>query len=261
MMTAQANNPDQPQKPLVGLQNAAGRALNLMTISIVIGLLYLAGAALFLARAFQLTGTNSAVQPIYYTLGFAFGAVVIVCGVAATNFFIRSVTRRAIMLAVAVQLSLILFAFRVADLGVPIAIIALIFTTVLGFATLRREQSDLLTNFGIFSGVLIALINILTPLTQVEIQELKVFVPTILGIQVMIYIVLMAMELVTATLRIKTTSAFLAITLVLTVRPLVRRVTIRPVRSSSVKAFCMVFGLTLACAARSRTLGSREPGG
>jgi len=214
MMTAQANNPDQPKNPMVGLQNAAGRALNLMTISIIIGLIYLAGAALFLSRAFQLAGTNSAVQPIYYTLGFAFGAVVIVSGVVATNFFIRSVTRRAILLAAVVQLSLILFAFRVADLGVPIAIIALIFTTVLGFATLRREQSDLLTNFGIFSAVLIALINILTPLTQVEIQELKVFVPTILGIQVMIYIVLMAMELVSASLRIKTTSAFLAITLV-----------------------------------------------
>jgi GAF domain-containing protein/HAMP domain-containing protein len=182
-------------------------------ISIVVAALFAFFAVSFLISVFQqFTDNPSFLQYIALTVIFALGAAF--SGLAGTNKLTKNVIVKTYILLASFQLTLILFSAIVKGMGIPVAFIALIFTIIIASSTSTGRDSDISIIIGILSAMIIPLVSVYSPFFQLSIPSLEIYIPTILGILVMVYIVLLAMEFVVATLRIKLISGALAIVLI-----------------------------------------------
>jgi Signal transduction histidine kinase, nitrate/nitrite-specific len=182
-------------------------------ISIVTGILFGLSAVAFFINALQ--------QPLlqsnfwqFITLFSIFTVATILSVLTATRSLLKSTTARTYMLLVVVQISLALFSTIVSGIGVIVAFIALIYTIIVVSAVLTSGHSDIAIIIGIVGAIVIAVMGTYPPVTQLVFPAVQIYVPTILGILVMVYLVLLSMEFVTATLPVKLITGTLAITLI-----------------------------------------------
>jgi GAF domain-containing protein/HAMP domain-containing protein len=182
-------------------------------ISIVTSILFGLSAISFFVNALQ--------QPLlqsnfwqFITLFSIFTVATILSVLTATRSLLKSTTARTYMLLVVVQISLALFSMMVSGMGIIVAFIALIYTIIVVSAVLTSGHSDIGIIIGIAGAIVIAVMGTYPPVTQLVFPAVQIYVPTILGILVMVYLVLLSMEFVTATLPIKLITGTLAITLI-----------------------------------------------
>jgi GAF domain-containing protein/HAMP domain-containing protein len=102
------------------------------------------------------------------------------------------------------------------DIGLPLAIVYLVYTLIMSSAII----SDRFANINIFYGLFIAAVcSFLTEFTpavieKVSNQVINIVTPAFLGVLFMIYIVMLAMQIVAATMRIRLVTAFIAIVII-----------------------------------------------
>jgi GAF domain-containing protein/HAMP domain-containing protein len=98
--------------------------------------------------------------------------------------------------------------------GIETAIVFLIFSLIVSSTTLDDRQANLAIIFGIFVSGAAALATDFWPLPQLSLKVIQLLTPAILGVLFMITVVLLAMQFVTATLRIRLVTAFIAIVII-----------------------------------------------
>ena len=179
-------------------------ALQISIISTV--LLALAVGALIVA-AYQETSSN------YSNLASLF-IISLICVFFTSISNVITYANRMIILAGVVQLTLILFSSFVSGMGIVAGLFILIFTTIIASATLEGRQSDFVLTAGIFASMVAVLLNTYAPVNQVILPAVQIYLPSLLGILVMVFIVLLSTEIIAATLRIKLLTALIAIVLI-----------------------------------------------
>jgi HAMP domain-containing protein len=183
------------------------QSLRLVTISVGV-LTGLAAAGLF---ALYLS------QPIYQ---FAILALVFLVNSLFSIFTVRVLFPRG-RIFTGVLIGTLLFGLVTAatsaflsGLGLPIAIVILIYGLLISSLLSKNWQANLITFFGLLAAGACALLTEYSPAEHISVTLIDVLTPAILGILFMVYVVLLAMQFVTATLRVRLVTTFLTIVLI-----------------------------------------------
>ncbi len=176
-------------------------------ISIISTVLIAIVAFVFISSAYRDTVADSSILASLFIMS--------LIGVFFTSMSLAiGYTRRMVILVSVIQITLILSSLLVSGIGVVAALIILIFTTIVASATLEGRQSDYVLTAGIFASMAAALLNAYSPIGQLLLPTVQIYLPSLLGILVMVYIALLSTEYIPVTLRIKLLTALLAIVLV-----------------------------------------------
>jgi GAF domain-containing protein/HAMP domain-containing protein len=101
-------------------------------------------------------------------------------------------------------------------MGILAALIGLLCATIISFSLLPQSQGDVTFSGTLVLAVITSLVSIYPPFDQIAVPILQIYMPALLGILIMVFITLLLMELIAATLRIK----LIAIALVIVMVPL-----------------------------------------
>ncbi len=121
---------------------------------------------------------------------------------------------RALRMAVAVQFSMVVIALLIEGTGIPAALISLVFTLMIGFLSLSFERSGSIVMVGIFSAIAAYFFSSFSPIAQVSLPMMQVNLVALVGLLLMVYMTMLAMGFVVATLSVKLISSALAISLI-----------------------------------------------
>jgi HAMP domain-containing protein len=99
-------------------------------------------------------------------------------------------------------------------IGFPAAIVYLIFTLIVSSFTLNDRQANLTIVVGILIAGLAGLATDFSPFPQITVELISILTPAILGVLFMVYVTMQVMQFVTATLRIRLVTIFIAIVVV-----------------------------------------------
>jgi GAF domain-containing protein/HAMP domain-containing protein len=184
-------------------------AQNVRTVTVVVSLL----TASTSLGAFLLMLSQPAWQLIL--LGSTYFACAAFCIFALAFLY----PRRALLLGIlgvslAFGLSMIVTSAVLAGLGFPAAIIYLIFIMIVSSMIIDARQGNLLAGAGILIAGLTAFFSDYSPIQQVANPMVQVFTPAILGVLFMVYVTMLLMQSVTATLRTRLVSTLLAMVLI-----------------------------------------------
>lgn len=197
--------PFQGSIPAVRLQRDPQKTAQ--QISIISTVLISIVAFVFITSAYRDTIADSSILASLYIMS--------LIGVFFTSISLAiKYTRRMVILVSVIQITLILSSLFVNGIGVVSGLIILIFTTIVASATLEGRQADLVLTAGIFAAMAAALLNAYSPVTQLDLPTVQIYLPSLLGILIMVYIALLSTEYIAATMRIKLVTALLAIVLV-----------------------------------------------
>ncbi len=168
------------------------------------------------AIVFWLTVLHHRVWQVYLlALTFTFGFLVaMVIAVFAAKHLKSS---KVLWLAPAAVIPLIVLAALVKNLALIVALVCFLYGTILATGGLQGRSRDAAISLSFFSALLTSLLGTFSPVAQVRIPALEIYLPSALSILLMIYVVLLSMDYVTANLRIK----LLTISLAIAVLPLI----------------------------------------
>ena len=99
-------------------------------------------------------------------------------------------------------------------IGLAIAVMFLLFSLIATSMVKREWLSNIVLLHGFLGAGAAALLNDFSPFEQISIQLIDVVIPAILGVLFMIYMVLLSMQFVSATLRIRLITSFMAIVII-----------------------------------------------
>jgi GAF domain-containing protein/HAMP domain-containing protein len=126
------------------------------------------------------------------------------------NHYIAGITITSLLFG----LSVLGIAALLSGMGFPAAIVYLIFTLIVSSTTLDDRQANLAIIIGILIAGLAGLANDFSPFPQAIVGLVTVLTPAILGVLFMVYMTMQAMQFVTATLRIRLVTIFMAIVII-----------------------------------------------
>lgn len=176
-------------------------------ISIITTILVALVAIVFMTAAYQNSSSNASILAALYIMS--------VIGTLLTSMSLAiSYTTRMVVLASVVQAMLIISSIFVSDIGIVAGLIILIYTTIIASSTLEGRQADIVLTAGIFASMAASLLNVYSPARQVALPAVDIYLPSLLGVMIMIFIALLSTEYIAVTLRIKLLTAMLAIVLV-----------------------------------------------
>ena len=132
---------------------------------------------------------------------------------AATLFEFRkrTIVRDAGIIAFLFGLSMLATSAFLANLGIAAGIIYLVFTLILSSTLPSAHQANRMIVYGILTASGCAILSNFSPFPQIQSQFIIIYTPAILGVLFMIYVVLLAMQYVASTLRIRLVTVFLAV--------------------------------------------------
>jgi GAF domain-containing protein/HAMP domain-containing protein len=132
---------------------------------------------------------------------------------AASRAIENRVTRASVLIGAFLASQLILSSM-VDGIGVLAALVGLVFTIIVAFSTMQGSQGDTATTVSIAAAIVTSLINLFPPVTQVSNPTLVIALGVVFGILVIISLILVIADIVTATLQVKLITAALAISLI-----------------------------------------------
>jgi len=148
------------------------------------------------------------------TLALVFMSTSIVSLAAGLVKPIKSIALKAILISSSSEIALLSVSTFVPGMGIPAALIGLLYSTIITFALLPKSKGDITFSISLTYAVITSLVNIYPPFDQIDIPILHIYMPALLGILLMVFVTLVLMELIAATLRIKLITIALAIVMV-----------------------------------------------
>jgi GAF domain-containing protein/HAMP domain-containing protein len=125
----------------------------------------------------------------------------------------HSTVYRVSMMIVAITIMMFGLSIFVDGLAIPATFIVLVYTIILTSVTVTGVQAERDLTLGVFGAWLVSLIGLIAPFEKFSLPGSDLFFPTVLGIFAMIYLTLLAMEYVTASLRLRLTFSGLILVL------------------------------------------------
>jgi len=159
----------------------------------------------------------TAVQNKYwqiYLLLFTFAASFVITIVIASIPHQKFQQNKVFWLAPSISIPLITLATTVQNHALTVGVICFLYGTILATGSLQGRGSDFAITLSFFTALSIVILGTFSPVNQVQIPLLEIYIPSILGALIMAYVVLLSMDYVTANLRIKLLTISLAIAIV-----------------------------------------------
>ncbi|GAP11087.1 signal transduction histidine kinase, nitrate/nitrite-specific [Bellilinea caldifistulae] len=162
---------------------------------------------------FLLTSFN---QPYWqiFTLTFFSAGGFLASLFAATFPEKEAAEKRTYLLAPTLSISAIAFSALIVNVALPLAIILFLVLTLLVTGSLEGQRRDTGISLAFFSALTAVIAGNFLPVSQVRLPQIELFIPVLLGILMMVYIILLMLEVLSATLRIKLLTISLAIAIV-----------------------------------------------
>jgi GAF domain-containing protein/HAMP domain-containing protein len=152
-------------------------------------------------------------HPQLFFLAGGFAVAWILSGFVTSNASLSAETRILVAL-VGTLLAQLLVATLINGVGIPSAALILILSIVISAAGLSSQRSDIGITVGLGFALLAAFLSTVPGIHRLEFPALQIIIPAVLGILVMIYIALLAMNFITANLRVKFITGSLAIAII-----------------------------------------------
>ena len=172
----------------------------------------LIGALIFLYLLIK-TPTAKSSYPQLLALFVIFTIAIFFSILCASPTIIKSMRLRAVILGVCIGIPSLAISALVVKMGVPAALIALLASVIIIFALLPRGQGDIAVSGVLGLAVFISLINLYSPFTQINVPPLEIYIISLLGILIIVYVVLFSIGFISVTLRINLISTMLSIVL------------------------------------------------
>jgi len=154
-------------------------------------------------------------QPVmqHIALGAAQGIALIIAGTALLPVW-KSPSTRVYLLLVGFSSMMLALAILAKDQVISAALVNLAFGILVSSFAGFDKTSEFAITYSITSSWIISLAGLLVPVEKVALAGIDYAVPSIIGIFVMIYLTLLAMEWITATLRVRLILGSLAIVII-----------------------------------------------
>ena len=113
-------------------------------------------------------------------------------------------------------LALIASSALLSDVGVPLAIVFMVYALILSSAMTNDRHANVAVIYGLSVAAICSFLTEFTPviITKISNPMINIVTPAFLGILFMIYVVLLAMQFVATTLRIRLVTSFIAIVII-----------------------------------------------
>jgi putative methionine-R-sulfoxide reductase with GAF domain/HAMP domain-containing protein/MFS family permease len=168
-------------------------------------------ALIFLYQIFsQFTNEQTSWQTIVLCSMVGLGAIV---SVTISNLQ-RPVHERIILLSISIQLAMLTLSALMESAGIAAALISLVSALLLSFLSSTSKRHDYALMIGLTGAVFTALISIYSPFEKMTVPAATTILLAMLGLQLILYIVLLAGGFVSANLRTKLITAALAIAII-----------------------------------------------
>ena len=118
---------------------------------------------------------------------------------------IRNMAFRVSLMIVAVTILMLGMSILVDGLAIPATFIVLVYAIILTSVSVSGMNAERGLTLGVFGAWLVNMTGLIAPFEKFVLPGSELFFPTILGIFAMVYLTLLAMEYVTATLRLRLT--------------------------------------------------------
>lgn len=149
-----------------------------------------------------------------FTLAF-FSAAGFLASLFSATFPERNVAeKRAYLLSPIISLVAIAFSALVSGVALPLAILLFLVLTLLVTGALEGQRRDTGISLAFFAALAVVIAGSFSPLSQIRLPQIELYLPVMLGILLMVYIILLMLEVLSATLRIKLLTISLAIAIV-----------------------------------------------
>ncbi len=186
------------------------RARSLRMVSVTIGVLTGLGALGLLALASRQAGAwqTFALASIYALTSLTCAAVV------RWLYPKKHIFAGVILISLMLAAAMLATAGFLAGLGIPSAVVYLIYTLVVSSMVFTNRQLNAIIWLGIITAAAAALLTDHSPIDQLSISVIEVLTPAILAILFMISAVMLAMQFVTASLRVRLVTILLVIVII-----------------------------------------------
>lgn len=149
-----------------------------------------------------------------FTLAF-FSAAGFLASLFSATFPERNVAeKRAYLLSPIISIVAIAFSALITGVALPLAILLFLVLTLLVTGALEGQRRDTGISLAFFSALSVVIAGNFSPLSQIRLPQVELYLPVMLGILLMVYIILLMLEVLSATLRIKLLTISLAIAIV-----------------------------------------------
>ncbi|GIV66199.1 MAG: GAF domain-containing protein [Chloroflexota bacterium] len=122
--------------------------------------------------------------------------------------------KRTYLLAPSLSIVAIAYSALVVNVALPLAIILFLVLTLLVTGALEGQRRDTGITLAFFSALMVVISGNFFPVPQIRLPQIELYIPVLLGILMMVYIILLMLEVLSATLRIKLLTISLAIAIV-----------------------------------------------
>ncbi len=147
-------------------------------------------------------------------LAVVYGLCSFFCGFALRRLFLKNKIATGLFgIFLIFNLALLGTSALLANLGFSVAVVALIYSLIFSSIVRKDWQANLATGLGIVMAGAAALLNDFSPFT-LSINLINTLSPAILGALFMVYVVMLAMQFIAASLRSRLVTAFMAIVII-----------------------------------------------
>ncbi|GAP14908.1 protein containg FOG: GAF domain [Longilinea arvoryzae] len=176
-------------------------------IPVATGIFSALAAFYFLFLAIQTQSWQSVAVAGVFTISWLFSAF------ASTGVMFKDQETRRTVSSAVFQFAIFSLSTLISGMAVPGAVIILLYSLIVSCSSENEHRNEFGINIGLGFASLTAIIGTVAPLKQLAAPQLYTVVPTVLGILVMIYLTLVMMQFVVATLRLKLVSSTLSVVL------------------------------------------------
>ncbi len=200
-----SNSSQNNSQPQPTLEVYRGRIQN--QIPLVTGIFSALSAIYFLTFSIRNQSWQSVIIAGVFLISWLFSAF------ASSALMFREQKTRHLVSSIVLQFAVFSFSILISGMAVPGAVVILLFSLIVSSSAEDKGKSEFGINMGLGFASLTAIIGTLAPFEQITAPELYTIIPTVLGILVMIYLTLVLMQFVVATLRLKLISSTLSVVL------------------------------------------------
>ena len=120
---------------------------------------------------------------------------------------------RFLVMSLVFEFAILVLSVFITGMAIPGAAIILLYALIVSSSTMEGEKSEYGISFGLLLAATTAVVGTIAPFRQIAEAQLFIVIPTILSILAMVYITMVMMQFVVATLRIKLVSSILVLVL------------------------------------------------
>lgn len=177
-------------------------------LSLVTGLFALAATIYFALLAAQQSSWQLFVITGIFAIAWIFSLLV------RTGLLYTTESMQHLVMSLIFELAILSLSVFISGMAIPCAVLILLYTLIISSSTIEGEKSEYGISLGLLLAATAAIVGTIAPFRQINEAQLFKIIPTLISVLAMLYMVMVMMQFVVATLRIKLVSSILVLVLI-----------------------------------------------